>query len=105
VRQTDVGGCTDYGTGTLSKLYAEGMATASKLGGYYRREVEKTLADIARHLTVATCACGDVQSVVKELRTFLETSPDAAPAAAVRARLASIEHGEHIMGTECVGGR
>jgi hypothetical protein len=105
VRQTDVGGCTDYGTGTLSKLYAEGTETASKLGPYYRREVEKTLGDIARQLTGSTCACGDLESVVQELRTFLATSPRAAPAAAVRARLASIERGERVMRTECVGGR
>lgn len=105
VRQTDVGGCTDYGTGTLSKLYAEGTATASRLGRYYRGKVEKTLDDIARQLTAATCACGDLRSVAKELRTFLETSPDAVPAAAVTARLSSIERGEHIMRTECVGGR
>jgi len=105
VRQTDVGGCTDYGTGTLSKLYAEGTATASRLGRTYRREVEKTLEDIATRLTAGTCACGDLGSVVEELQTFLETSPDATPAAAVRTRLAAIKRGERIMTTECVGGR
>jgi hypothetical protein len=105
VRQKDVGGCTDYGTGTLSKLYAEGTAMASRVGRYYRRLIEKTLDDIAGHLTTATCACGDVRSVVKDLRMFLETSPDASPAAAVRGRLASIERGEHVMRVECVGGR
>lgn len=104
VRQTDAGGCTDYGTGTLSKLYAAGTAVAPRLGRYYRLGVEKTLDDVARQLTAATCACGDLRSVVKELRRFLEKNPHARPAAAVRARLASIERGEHVMETECVGG-
>lgn len=104
-RQTDAGGCVDFGGGTLSALYKEGRAMLPKTGGYYRRQLERTIEDIASLVTEGTCACGKISSVKEELRLFLEMNPNASVVGAVRARLKDVGRGEHVVTEDCVGGR
>lgn len=104
-RQTDAGGCIEFGSGSLSALYQEGRTLLPKLTGYYGRQLESTVDDIGRQITEGTCACGKRSSVMEELRTFLEMNPTAPVANAVRARLSALEGGAQVVREECVGGR
>jgi hypothetical protein len=104
-RQTDAGGCVEFGSGSLSALYKEGSAMLPKLAGYYRRQVDSTIEDVARQVTAGTCACGKISSVKKELRMFLEMNPNAPVAGTVRARMKALERGAHDVTENCVGGR
>ncbi len=104
-RLTDAGGCVEFGSGSLSALYKEGRARLPKLAGYYRHQLDGTLEDLARQVTAGTCACGDIASVKKELRIFVEMNPDAPVAGAVRARTEALERGTQAVTERCVGGR
>jgi hypothetical protein len=104
-RQTDAGGCVEFGSGSLSTLYKEGSALLPKLAGYYRNQLEKALEDLSRQVTVGTCACGTIMSVKKELRIFVEMNPNAPVAGVVRARMKALERGAHAVTENCVGGR
>lgn len=103
-RQTDVGGCIDFGSSSLSTLYKEGAAILPKLPEYYREQVKRTVEDIAGQLTTGTCACGSIPSVKKEFRTFLEMNPEASIADRVRARLEAVQQRGHVVRENCIGG-
>jgi len=104
MRQTDVGGCIDFGTGALSTLYKEGIQLSPKLAGYYRQQLDMTLEDIADQLTTGACACGNITSVKKELETFLEINPKTPISDRARARLHAIQQGRHTIRENCIGG-
>ena len=103
-RQTDVGGCIDFGSSSLSTLYKEGTGILPKLTEYYRKQVNRTLEDIADQLTNGTCACGKIASVKKEFQTFVEMNPKASITATVRARLEALQRGDHAVRENCIGG-
>lgn len=104
-RQTDAGGCVEFGSSLLSALYQEGLELVPKLAGYYRRQLESTVDDIGREVAEGTCACGKSSSVKEELRTFLKMNPNAPLAGAVRARLSALERGTQVVREDCVGGQ
>ena len=103
-RQTDLGGCTKYGDGTLSSLYKEGSMLSPRVGGYYGKQLDKMLDEMGDAFTSGSCACGDVQSVIAEFQTFMETNPNAAIAYKVNERLRSIKQGSSHVRFHCVGG-
>jgi hypothetical protein len=103
-RQTDVGGCIDYGNGSLSTLYKEGTGIAPKLAGYYREQIDRTLEDIAEQLTAGACACGTIASVKIELQAFLDMNPKASIVEKVRARMDSLQRKSHRVRENCIGG-
>jgi hypothetical protein len=104
MRQTDVGGCIDFGSGSLSKLYKEGTGIAPKLAGYYQQQIVGTIEDIADQLTAGTCACGKIASVKKEFQTFVNMNPKAPIADRVRARMEAIQRGGRVIREDCIGG-
>jgi hypothetical protein len=103
-RQTDVGGCIEFGNGSLSALYKEGTDISPKLAGYYRKQIDRTIEDIADQITTGTCACGKIASVKKELQTFLAMNPKASIADRVRARMAVLQRGTDPVRESCIGG-
>lgn len=104
IRQTDLGGCTNYGDGTLSRLYREGTLLSPKVGDYYRKQLDKMINEMSRHFTSGSCACGDVQSVITEFEKFIETNPNAVTVDKVKERLRSIKQGNSNIRFHCVGG-
>lgn len=105
IRQTDVGGCTDFGKGTLSSLYREGSGLLPKLSGYYQKQITRITTDIADQLTSSTCACGKIDSAKKEFKIFQETNPKAPITESVSARMKSIQRGDPPIRENCIGGR
>lgn len=104
LRQTDLGGCTKYGDGVLSRLYKEGTVLLPKVGGYYRKQLDKMTDKMGREFTSGSCACGDFQSVMKEFQIFIETNPNEAIVDKVKERLQSIKQGSANVRFHCVGG-
>lgn len=104
IRQTDLGGCTNYGDGTLSLLYKEGAMLSPKVGAYYRKQLDKMINEISRKFTSGSCACSDAQSVITEFEKFIETNPHAPFVDKVQVRLQSIKQGNSNIRFHCVGG-
>jgi hypothetical protein len=103
--QTDVGGCTRYGEGILSNLFGKGKALLPKVNGYYAEEVKKELSNISSQLAAGRCACGNQESVVKELRLFLELNKESEIAGKIKNRLDDVEKSKSDIEFNCVGGR
>ncbi|OGW38593.1 MAG: hypothetical protein A2X58_10025 [Nitrospirae bacterium GWC2_56_14] len=103
--QTDVGGCTRFGEGYLANLYKKGNALLPKMTGYYALETAKILKAVSDQLTSGTCACADQQSVIKELKLFLELNPKAEIAKKVEKRLEDLQKQRIAMQYQCIGGR
>lgn len=103
--QTDVGGCTRFGEGYLANLYKKGNTLLPKMTGYYAKETAKILKAVSYQLTSGSCACGDQQSVIKELKLFLELNPKSEITKMVENRLEDVQKQRSAMQYECVGGR
>jgi hypothetical protein len=103
--QTDVGGCTRYGEGRLANLFKKGEALLPKMTGYYAKETTKILDDITYQLTNWTCACGDKQSVVKELKLFLQLNKGSEITGMVKRRLEAVQNQTSTMRYQCIGGQ
>ena len=104
-QQTDVGGCTKYGEGYLSNLYKKGNALLPKVTGYYSKGVKRIVRHLSDKLVSGTCACGDRQSVIKELRLFLELNKESDIVAKVKKRLEVVQKDRSTMEFNCIGGR
>ncbi len=103
--QTDVGGCTRFGEGYLANLYKKGNTLLPKMTGYYAEETTKILKAVSYQLTSGTCACGDQQSVIKELKLFLEHNPKSEITKMVENRLEDVQKQRSAMQYQCTGGR
>ena len=103
--QTDFGGCIRYGEGHLANLYSKGKSLLPKMTGYYARETTKILRELSNKLTSGTCACGDRQSVIRELTLFLELNKGSEIAGKVKNRLEDIQKQGSSMRYHCVGGQ
>jgi hypothetical protein len=81
-------GCVKYGDGLLNRLYDDWQRYAKTYPEAYRVNVQQMLKDFEEVFSLGTCACGDRDSVVRELRQFSREHPHspAAPAASQRWR-------------------
>lgn len=81
-------GCVKYGDGLLNRLYGDWLRYAKTYPEAYRASVQQMLKDFEEVFALGTCACGDRDGVVRELRQFSRENPrsPAAPAATQRWR-------------------
>lgn len=79
-------GCVKYGDGLLNRLYDDWQRYAKTYPEAYRASVQQMLKDFEEVFSLGTCACGDRDGVVRELRQFSREHPrsPAAPAATRR---------------------
>ncbi|HEV8129386.1 MAG TPA: hypothetical protein VGQ14_06995, partial [Candidatus Eisenbacteria bacterium] len=70
-QQTDHSGCTDFGSGKLTRLYGEWNKYGLRHPKRYESVVQEETNRIVRELLEGTCACGDERSVESEFRYFL----------------------------------
>ncbi|MGH7325844.1 MAG: hypothetical protein ACREJ9_14545 [Candidatus Rokuibacteriota bacterium] len=85
--------CTRYGRRTLVELYRQWSDHRRLHPDRYASQVAAFLQDIEAELLTGTCACGSRADVVRELRGFVDSFPDATVTGAVRARLRQLEGG------------
>lgn len=81
-------GCVKYGDGLLTELYEDWARQARLYPQDYRPQVQQMLRDLEEVFSLGTCACGDREGVIRELRGFIKRNPTnpAAPAARQRSR-------------------
>jgi hypothetical protein len=103
-QQTDYSGCTDFGTGRLTRLYGDWRRYGSRHPKRYERIVQEEVDQIARELTAGACACGSQRSVESEFRYFLRRHPGSPIVPQVRARLNRLRHGTAKIRFNCVSG-
>lgn len=103
-QQTDYSGCTDFGSGTLVATFAAWSEFMRNHPGRYEARSRDELHKIEEELASGTCACGDKQSLMSELRAFLRRFPSAAVAPRVRARLRAVDVGASGIRYHCISG-
>lgn len=103
-RQTDYGGCTLFGQGKLVDSYRGWRHFRSEFPRAYARFVAQALADIEEQVTQSTCACGDADSVSRELAEFAGAFPESAVAAAAAARARAVREHRSTIRFNCVSG-
>jgi hypothetical protein len=102
-QQTDVSGCTDFGSHELVARYADWLAFRAKHPHAYAAEVAKQLEKIEEEIA-SSCACGDQRSVVRELENFVKRFPGSTAALKARHRLDDIRKPASGMRYHCVPG-
>lgn len=105
LQQTDVGGCTKYGTGTLTTLYGKVSKFKKKFKTAYQDDVREMMEELENQFTDWSCACGDANSVMKELKLFLSRFPKSPISPAVKKRLSSLKAGKSSFEFHCIGGQ
>ena len=103
-QQTDYSGCTNYGNGNLSELFAAWSAYTARFPGDYTDDVGERLDSIRYTFANDTCACGDKESVAAELQRFLSAFPGDRSASAVPARLRTIQSDTSQIRFKCQSG-
>jgi hypothetical protein len=103
-QQTDYGGCTDYGSGKLTRLYGEWQKYGTRHPKRYESVVQDETNRIVGELVQGTCACGNERSVESEFRYFLRRHPGSPIVPKVRARLDQLKHGTAKIRFNCISG-
>jgi hypothetical protein len=103
-QQTDVTGCTKYGSGDLAVTYTMWSGYRARYPGMYDSEVREYLTEVTQALVDDTCACGDAQSVIRELSQFARAFPRDAITPRVRQRLKAVIAGKSKTRFHCMSG-
>ena len=89
-QQTDVSGCTRFGSGTLVSTYLAWTAVRRQYPMRHEEASGRHLDDIVKELTESTRACSDRASVERELAEFLRREADTDVRTRVEGRLAAV---------------
>lgn len=79
--------CVRFGEGIIPELYENWLGFASKYPNAYTELVHQTLQDLEETEVEGVCACGDINSVLSEQKSFLRRYPNTPRAAQIRARM------------------
>ena len=104
-QQTDLGGCTRFGTLSVAGEYVRWADFLTRHPTRYRDDATKESDAAFKALTASTCACGEPATVERELEHFLRTVRPSAARTAVEARLQSVRAGRVGIEARCHGGR
>jgi hypothetical protein len=74
-QQTDVTGCTRYGSGLLTRLYGKALQFKRTYPKAYAKEIDEEIDEIVSSFNDNICACGDRAGVIREFRLFVKTFP------------------------------
>ena len=103
-QQTDVSGCTRFGSGTLVSTYLAWAAVGRQYPKRYDKASSEYLSDVFEALTESTCACADRASVERELTEFSRRVADSAARTRAAARLDADRSGSAKMRYTCKSG-
>jgi hypothetical protein len=102
-QQTDFSGCTEFGKGHLVRSYREWSRFKASHPRRYQREVQRLIDEIQDEV-LSTCACGDRDSVLRELREFAAAFPRSPVNKAVQDRIRDLEQGSSEIRFDCSSG-
>lgn len=90
-QQTDVTGCTRYGSGLLTGLYGKALQFKQNYPKSYTGDINEEIEGILSPFLEGTCACGNRAGVLKEFRLFIKTYPKDKNTRAIKKRLENLE--------------
>lgn len=104
--QTDVTGCTIYGTGKLTELYGKAKQFKKQHPNsmVYQADIDDAISAIKNELTESTCACGNANSLIREFRLFIKAFPTDQITPAVRKRMLEIQKNKSEIRFNCQSG-
>lgn len=79
--------CVRLGEGIIPELYENWLSYARKFPDAYKATVQQTIADLEETEAEGVCACGDIDSVIREQSSFLKRYPMTPRATQIRARI------------------
>ena len=103
-QQTDYSGCTLFGQGNLVDSYRSWRHFRDEFPRGYSAFVSDALADIEDKVAQSTCACGDADSVSRELAEFARAFPESAAAGAAATRARAVQERRSTIRFNCVSG-
>jgi hypothetical protein len=103
-QQTDYSGCTIYGKGIFTDLYAQTKRFQRQYSFAYSGEIREMIDDLKSELTENTCVCGDRNGAAKEFRLFISTFPKDKITPLVKKRLKEIENKKTNLRFACHSG-
>jgi hypothetical protein len=103
-QQTDVGGCTRFGSRSLVETYATWSAFQRRYARRYLRAASREAGAVLDALTGSTCACGTLPMVEQELRDALGAIRPSSARARVTRRLEDLRAGRSGIRPGCTGG-
>ena len=101
-QQTDISGCTRFGSGALVDTCRRWSAFQRTFPGRYVAAARKEMADVGARLTESICACGDAASVQNELQRFVAAFATSPIAARVNQRLKDVRAGRTTIRMNCL---
>jgi hypothetical protein len=101
---TDYSGCIKFGSLTLVESYGRWTGYRAAYPKRYALQSRDFLKRIETILTSGDCACGDKESVLKELNAFVAAFPDASITARVRQRAGAVESDQAHIRYRCSPG-
>ena len=87
----------------LVRSYREWSRFRASHPGRYQREAKRIVDQIQGEI-VSTCACGDRESVLRELREFAAAFPESPVTAAVQDRIKELERDSSDLRFHCISG-
>ena len=93
--------CVRFGEDRILPLYRGWQQFRSAYPAAYADRTAQQLADLEEVVTLGTCACDGIDSVLREQKTFLEAYPDHAKAGEIKARGAQLRNDPDAMPVNC----
>lgn len=93
--------CVRFGENLVVLAYARWRDFAARHPSDYVAFTRQAIADAEETLELGTCACGDVDDVMREQRAFLGRFPDARAPDRIRARLDQLATSPEAMPVHC----
>jgi hypothetical protein len=100
-QQTDISGCTHFGSGALVDAYRRWSAFQRAFPSRYVAAARKELDEVGARFTESTCACGDAASVRNEMQRFVAAFGTSPIGARVNQRLQDVRAGRTTIRTNC----
>lgn len=103
-QQTDASACTKFGAGDLVASYRAWTGFRQTYPRKYRGEVDGFLGAVEYEMSGSTCACGDADSVRKELEAFDEAFPQTRVGEVIRRRIRELRENRSPIRFGCMAG-
>ena len=103
-QQTDYSGCTKFEAHIMVDLYNGWTLYRSRFPADYTDKVGEIIGNLEGQFTGSTCACGDRESVIAELKSFLDRFSTSSIAGSVERRLTGLEDRHSPIRPHCISG-
>lgn len=93
--------CVRFGEAIIPELYADWRGFVARYPQAYTGFARQTVRDLEEAVALGVCACGDEDSVTRELQDFVRRFPDTAVADQVHGRLVELREQPDLRPVRC----